>query len=154
MATPKRNCELKTSHALNFLSFGSVISKFLSAENQFFKLKYSFCCCCCCCLDSGAQGDCTPPRSYTPVDNGSWPFIQGLPGGKVNILRGHSIGHSKKKKCIRPSAQFRTVSEIQLLYCIVVWIWRPILSFPASVLRHCLKHVNRCEPSVGHCDCW
>ena len=24
-------------------------------------------------------------------------FIQGVPGGKVNILGGHSIGHSKQK---------------------------------------------------------
>jgi hypothetical protein len=26
-------------------------------------------------------------------------YIQNVPGGKVNILRGHSIGHSKQKNC-------------------------------------------------------
>jgi hypothetical protein len=26
-----------------------------------------------------------------------WLVIQGAPGGKVNILGGHNIGHSKKK---------------------------------------------------------
>jgi len=30
------------------------------------------------------------------------------------------------------------------------WIWRPILSSPPAVLRHCLKHVTECEASVGH----
>jgi hypothetical protein len=27
-------------------------------------------------------------------------YIQGVPAGKMNILGGHSIGHSKKKKFI------------------------------------------------------
>jgi hypothetical protein len=66
--------------------------------------------------------------SYSYVDNN---IYTGVPGGKVNILGGHSIGHSKKKS----------------LYD----IWRAILSFPPAVMRHCLKHVNRCEASVG---CW
>ena len=26
--------------------------------------------------------------------------IQGVPGGKINILRGHSMGHSKQKKTL------------------------------------------------------
>jgi hypothetical protein len=31
------------------------------------------------------------------VDMGALLYIQGVPGGKVNILGGHSIGHSKQK---------------------------------------------------------
>ena len=27
-------------------------------------------------------------------------YIQGVPGGNVNILGGHCIGHSKQKKCM------------------------------------------------------
>jgi hypothetical protein len=49
---------------------------------------------------------------------------------------------------------FRTVSEIEPFDCIVVWLGRPVLSFPPALLRHCLKHVNLCEASVGCCDCW
>jgi hypothetical protein len=45
---------------------------------------------------------------------------------------------------------FRTVSDI---WRAVFWIWRTIFSFPPAVIRHCLKHVNRCEASVGCCDC-
>ena len=37
------------------------------------------------------------------------------------------------------------------LYTVVVWFGRPVLPFPPAVLRHCLKHVNLCEESVG---CW
>jgi hypothetical protein len=37
--------------------------------------------------------------------------MRGVPGGKVNILVGHSIGHSKQKKvCVL----FQTVSEVEL----------------------------------------
>jgi hypothetical protein len=36
---------------------------------------------------------------------------------------------------------------------VVVWLGRPVLSFPPALLRHCLKHVNLCEASVGCCDC-
>ena len=32
---------------------------------------------------------------YKSLENN--PYIQGIPGGKVNILGGHSIGHSKQK---------------------------------------------------------
>jgi hypothetical protein len=38
--------------------------------------------------------------------------IQNVPGGKVNILGGHSIGHSKQKNCICTCVLFGTVSEI------------------------------------------
>jgi hypothetical protein len=49
----------------------------------------------------------------------SW-NIQSDPGGKVNILRGHSMGHSKqKKKCICKCVLFWTVPEIELFYCTV-----------------------------------
>jgi hypothetical protein len=42
-------------------------------------------------------------------------YIQGVPGGKVSIQGGHSIGHSKqKRKCICTCVLFRTVSEIEL----------------------------------------
>jgi hypothetical protein len=41
-------------------------------------------------------------------------YIHDVPGGKFNILGGHSIGHSKQKKCICTRVLFRTVSEIEL----------------------------------------
>jgi len=59
-----------------------------------------------------------------------------------------------KKKCICTCVLFRAVSEVQLCHCTGVWIWRPILPFTPAVLRHCMKRVNRCEVSDGHCDCW
>jgi hypothetical protein len=37
----------------------------------------------------------------------------------VNILGGHSTGHSKKKKCICTCVLFRTVSKIELFHCTV-----------------------------------
>jgi hypothetical protein len=40
-------------------------------------------------------------------------------GGKFNILGGHSISHSKHKKCICTCVLFRTVSEIELFHCTV-----------------------------------
>jgi len=43
-------------------------------------------------------------------------YIQGVPGGKVNILGGHSIGHSKQK-CFYERVLFRTVSKIELFEC-------------------------------------
>jgi hypothetical protein len=44
--------------------------------------------------------------------------IRGVQGGKVNILGGHSIGHSKQK-CICTCVLFRTISEIELFHCTV-----------------------------------
>jgi hypothetical protein len=44
--------------------------------------------------------------------------IQCVPGGKVNILRGHSIGHSKQKNG-NARVLFRTVSEIEIFHCTV-----------------------------------
>jgi hypothetical protein len=55
-------------------------------------------------------------------------YIQNVPGGKVNILGGRNIGHSKKNNRIRTCALLRTVSEIELFHCTVVRILRPILS--------------------------
>jgi hypothetical protein len=46
--------------------------------------------------------------------------IQGVPGGKVNILGSHSIGHSKQEKCVCICVVLRTVSEIELFHCTVV----------------------------------
>jgi hypothetical protein len=43
-------------------------------------------------------------------------YIQGVPGGKVNILGGHTICHSKQKKC---TGLFITVSETELFHCTV-----------------------------------
>jgi hypothetical protein len=43
--------------------------------------------------------------------------IQSVRGGKVNILGGHNIGHSKQKKCICTCVLFRAVSEIELFHC-------------------------------------
>ena len=73
---------------------------------------------------------------------------QGVPGGKVNIQGGHSIGHYKQKvymyMCpIQNGFRDRDISLYSSL------IWRPMLSFPPAVLRHFLKHVNRCEASVA-----
>jgi hypothetical protein len=47
--------------------------------------------------------------------------ICGVPGGKVNILGGHSIGHSKQKS-VYVHVLFQMVSEIELLQCTVVWM--------------------------------
>jgi hypothetical protein len=45
--------------------------------------------------------------------------IRAVPGGKVNILGGHSIGHSKHKKCICTCVLFRTVSQVELFHCTI-----------------------------------
>jgi hypothetical protein len=49
-------------------------------------------------------------------DNVSVQTIQGVPGGKLNILEGYSIGHSKQKQCTCTCVLFRTVSEIKLFH--------------------------------------
>jgi hypothetical protein len=41
-------------------------------------------------------------------------YIQGVPGGKVNILEGHSIGHSKPKS-VYVDVLFQMTSERELL---------------------------------------
>jgi hypothetical protein len=46
-------------------------------------------------------------------------LIQSVPLGKVNILEGHSIGHSKQKKCICTCVLFRSVSEIEIFHCTI-----------------------------------
>jgi hypothetical protein len=40
-------------------------------------------------------------------------YIQNVPGGKVNILVGHGIGHCKQKKYVFTRVLFPTVSEMQ-----------------------------------------
>jgi hypothetical protein len=54
--------------------------------------------------------------------------IQSIPGGKVNILEGHSIDHCKQN-CMYTCVLFRNVSEMQLFHSTVVWILRPVLSY-------------------------
>jgi hypothetical protein len=46
-------------------------------------------------------------------------YYAGVPEGKVNIVGGNRIGHSKQKKkmCICTCVLFRTVSEIELFHC-------------------------------------
>jgi len=48
-------------------------------------------------------------------------YIEGVPGGNVSILGGHSVGHSKQKKLYMygTCVLFRTVSEIQLFHCTI-----------------------------------
>jgi hypothetical protein len=41
-----------------------------------------------------------------------------------------------KRKGVCTCVLFRTVSEIELFHCTVVWNWRPILSFLPALLRH------------------
>jgi hypothetical protein len=64
--------------------------------------------------------------------------IQNVPRRNVNILGGHSIGHSKQKKCMRTCVLFRTVSEIELFHCTV----RSTLYRRAT--RHVLTRVAKC----------
>jgi hypothetical protein len=42
-------------------------------------------------------------------------FIQSVPGGMVNILGGHNIGHSKQES-VYVRVPFRTVSRIELFH--------------------------------------
>jgi hypothetical protein len=51
-------------------------------------------------------------------------IIQGVPGGRVNILRGHSIRHPKQKVVrVCTCVLFWTVSEIQPFHCTVPKLW-------------------------------
>jgi hypothetical protein len=60
-----------------------------------------------------------------------------IPGGKVNILGGNSIGHSKQK-CICTCVLFRTVSEVELFHCTVhCTLYR-------RATRHVLPRVAKC----------
>jgi hypothetical protein len=45
----------------------------------------------------------------------------GAPGGKVNILGGHNISHSKQK--IVYVLVSWTVSKLELFHCTVVWTY-------------------------------
>jgi hypothetical protein len=77
--------------------------------------------------------------------------IPGVPGGNVNILGGHSIGHSKQTS-VYVRVILQTVSEVELLHC--AGVWHPLSSFTPAIPRHFMKHVNRCGASVGRCNCW
>jgi len=44
-------------------------------------------------------------------------YIQGVPGGNITILGGHSIGHTKQKLYMYSTyVLFRTVSETELFH--------------------------------------
>jgi hypothetical protein len=58
------------------------------------------------------------PRNGSTCHIIIWRY-RGSPRRKVNILGGHSIGHSKQENCTCTCVQFRTVSEIELLQCTV-----------------------------------
>jgi hypothetical protein len=61
------------------------------------------------------------PADYDPLHSSSCADvedIQSVPEGKVNILGGHSICHSKQK-CTCTYVLFRTVSEIEIFHCTV-----------------------------------
>jgi hypothetical protein len=45
--------------------------------------------------------------------------IQSVTGGKVNILGGNSISHSKQKKCVCTCVLFQMVSKLELFHCTV-----------------------------------
>jgi hypothetical protein len=59
-------------------------------------------------------------------------LIQGVPGGKDNILGGHSIGHSKQKTLFEHVSYSERFRDRDIL---VVWLGRPVLSFPPALLR-------------------
>jgi hypothetical protein len=52
--------------------------------------------------------------------------MQDVPGGKVNILEGHSIGHSKQNSVIPNGFRNSAVALYSSL------IWRPVLSYPPA----------------------
>jgi hypothetical protein len=62
--------------------------------------------------------------------------IQNVPGGKANILGGHSVNLSKKYFCT--CVLFRTVSEIQLFHC------REHCTLYRRATRHVLTRVAKC----------
>jgi hypothetical protein len=64
--------------------------------------------------------------------------IQGVLGGKVNILESHSIGRTKQKTCICTCVLVRTVSEIELFHCSVhCTLYR-------RATRHVLTRMAKC----------
>jgi hypothetical protein len=71
-------------------------------------------------------------------------LIQGVPGGNVNILGGHCIGHSKKN-FIWTCVLFRTISDI---WRAVFWNWSAIYSFPPSLWAITL-HTDSHAPDIG-----
>jgi hypothetical protein len=74
--------------------------------------------------------------------------IQSVPGGKVSILGGYSIGHSKQKKCICTCVLFRTVSEIeQWVYFVDVVKWRDnhVLIFCTVIYCHYAEYTDELQ---------
>jgi hypothetical protein len=69
--------------------------------------------------------------------------LYGMSQGERSIFWEVMISVILRKHFIWTCVLFRTVSDI----------WRVIFSFSPTVIRHCLKNVNRCEASVGYCDC-
>jgi hypothetical protein len=66
-------------------------------------------------------------------------YTHRVPGGKVDILVGHSFGHSKQKKCIVCTCVlFRTVSETELFHCTVH------CTLYSRATRHVLTRVAKC----------
>jgi hypothetical protein len=74
-------------------------------------------------------------------------YLHGAPGGKVSLLEGHSIGHSKKKSLYEHVSYSEHFPIFGAQYFEFGGQNVPI------VMLYCLKHVNRCEASVGCCDC-
>jgi hypothetical protein len=54
-----------------------------------------------------------------PSHHACMSIYENVPGGKVNILGGHSIDHFTQKRSICTCVLFRTVSKIQLFHCTV-----------------------------------
>jgi hypothetical protein len=65
------------------------------------------------------------------------------PGGEVNILGGHSIDHSKQKS-VYVRVLFRTVSEIELFHCTVLYC-----TLYRRATRHVLTRVAKCIDVKG-----
>jgi hypothetical protein len=69
---------------------------------------------------------------YIYIHTHTHTHTQSVPGGKDNILRGHSIGYSKQKRymnmCPIPNG-FRDTAIL------VVWLGRTVLTIPPALLR-------------------
>jgi hypothetical protein len=64
--------------------------------------------------------------------------IQSAPGGMVNILEGHNIGHSKQKIVCVHVFYCERKSEIELFHCIVHY------TLYRRATRHVLTRVEKC----------
>jgi hypothetical protein len=73
--------------------------------------------------------------------------IHAVPGEKVIILVGHSIGHSTQKKCICTCVRFRQGSEIELFHVIARIKERQDALRRGT--RHVLTRVAKCTDVDG-----